>query len=92
VHDPVSRHPARPGHRCHIAIAAAVAVAVAIGLAASHGLAAEPDAVPSSRSEYLPSISDLMIATIQPRHERLWRAEQDGDWEFAAYELGKLVA
>ena len=32
-----------------------------------------------------------MIATIQPRHERLWRAEQDGDWEFAAYELGNLV-
>jgi hypothetical protein len=31
-----------------------------------------------------------MIATIQPRHERLWRAEQDGDWEFASYELGNL--
>ena len=31
-----------------------------------------------------------MIATIQPRHERLWRAAQDGDWEFAAYELGNL--
>jgi hypothetical protein len=79
--------------RCPIVaatIAIAAAVAVAIGPAASHGLAAEPDAVPSPRSEYLPSISDLMIATIQPRHERLWRAEQDGDWEFAAYELGNL--
>jgi hypothetical protein len=32
----------------------------------------------------------MMIATIQPRHERLWRAEQDGNWEFAAYELGNL--
>ena len=32
-----------------------------------------------------------MLATIQPRHERLWRAEQDGDWEFAAYELGNLA-
>jgi len=31
-----------------------------------------------------------MIATIQPRHERLWRARQDGNWEFAAYELGNL--
>jgi hypothetical protein len=70
-------------------IAIAAAVAVAIGLAASHSLAAEPDTVPS-HTEYLPSISDLMIATIQPRHERLWRAEQDGDWEFAAYELGNL--
>jgi hypothetical protein len=41
-------------------------------------------------AEYLPSISDLMIATIQPRHERLWRAEQARNWEFAAYELGNL--
>jgi hypothetical protein len=39
---------------------------------------------------YLPSISDLMIGTIQPRHERIWRAEQAGDWDFAAYELGNL--
>jgi hypothetical protein len=41
-------------------------------------------------AEYLPSISDLMIATIQPRHERLWQAEQDKNWEFAGYELGNL--
>lgn len=39
---------------------------------------------------YLPSISDMMIGTIQPRHERIWRAEQAGDWNFAAYELGNL--
>jgi hypothetical protein len=71
-------------------IAIAAAVAVAIGVRASPGLAAEPDTAPSSRTEYLPSISDLMIATIQPRHERLWQAEQDGNWEFAAYELGNL--
>jgi len=31
-----------------------------------------------------------MIATIQPRHERLWRAGQDENWDFAAYELGNL--
>jgi len=31
-----------------------------------------------------------MIATIQPRHERLRRAAQDRNWEFAAYELGNL--
>jgi hypothetical protein len=37
-----------------------------------------------------PSVSDLMIATIQPRHERLWRAEQARNWEFAAYELHNL--
>jgi hypothetical protein len=39
---------------------------------------------------YLPSISDFMIATIQPRHVRLWVAARSGDWSFAAYELGNL--
>jgi hypothetical protein len=70
----------------------AIAAAVAIGLATSRGLAAGPEATPPSphANDYLPSITDLMIATIQPRHERLWRAEQDGNWEFAAYELGNL--
>jgi hypothetical protein len=72
------------------AAAIAIAATIAIGLAASRNVAAGQDAVPSPHTEYLPSISDLMIATIQPRHERLWRAEQDGDWEFAAYELGNL--
>jgi hypothetical protein len=71
-------------------IAIAAAVTVLASFAASRSLAAEPDTIPSSRAEYLPSVSDLMIATIQPRHERLWRAQQDGDWEFAAYELGNL--
>ncbi|MET4386027.1 hypothetical protein ABIB73_001772 [Bradyrhizobium sp. F1.4.3] len=39
---------------------------------------------------YVPSISDMMIGTIQPRHERIWRAKEAGDWDFAAYELGNL--
>jgi hypothetical protein len=70
-----------------IALAAIVIGAAAIlgiGLA-SRDAATEPEA-----TGYLPSISDLMIATIQPRHERLWRAGQDGNWDFAAYELGNL--
>jgi hypothetical protein len=71
-------------------IAIAAATIIAMGLATLRSMAAEPDAVPLSHTEYLPSISDFMIATIQPRHERLWRAEQDGDWEFAAYELRNL--
>jgi hypothetical protein len=71
--------------------AIAAAVTLTIGIAASNGIAAGPEAAPAPQaSGYLPSISDLMIATIQPRHERLWRAEQDGNWEFAAYELGNL--
>jgi hypothetical protein len=73
------------------AIAVTAATILAICFAASRSDAAGPEATPSSHaSEYLPSISDLMIATIQPRHERLWQAEQDGNWEFAAYELGNL--
>src|SRR5207237_10148879 len=73
------------------AIAVTAAAILAICLAASRGVAAGPEATPTPHAtEYLPSISDLMIATIQPRHERLWQAEQDGNWEFAAYELGNL--
>lgn len=56
----------------------------------SEGNAAGSERASSRSTEYLPSISDLMIGTIQPRHERLWRAGQDGNWEFAAYELGNL--
>jgi hypothetical protein len=83
------------GIRCRPIMVAAIAISaaaiLAIGLATSRSIAAGPEAVPSPQAtEYLPSISDLMIATIQPRHERLWRAAQDGNWEFAAYELGNL--
>jgi hypothetical protein len=73
------------------AIAIGAAASLAAGLAGSRSVAAGPEAAPSPQTTgYLPSISDLMIATIQPRHERLWRAGQDGNWEFAAYELGNL--
>ena len=80
--------------RCSIVVAvtaiAATAI-LAIGIATSRSVAAGPDAATSPHAiEYLPSISDMMIATIQPRHERLWRAEQDDNWEFAAYESGNL--
>jgi hypothetical protein len=73
------------------AIAVAAAAIMAIGIGTPRSRAAGPEAASSSQaSEYLPSISDLMIATIQPRHERLWRAGQDANWEFAAYEFGNL--
>ena len=72
-------------------IAIAATAVLVIGLATSRSVAAGPDTAPSPQATgYLPSISDLMIATIQPRHERIWRAEQDGNWNFAAYELGNL--
>jgi hypothetical protein len=73
------------------AIAVAAAAILVIGVVSTRGVAAGPEAAPSPQATgYLPSISDLMIATIQSRHERLWRAWQDGNWEFAAYELGNL--
>ena len=72
-------------------IAVAAIVLLTIGVGASLSATAEPEAAsPAHATEYLPSISDLMIATIQPRHERLWRAEQERNWEFAAYEVGNL--
>ena len=71
-----------------IAVAATI---LAVGVETSRSVAAGPEAVPPAHAtEYRPTISDLMIATIQPRHERLWRAEQDGNWDFAAYEFGNL--
>jgi hypothetical protein len=73
------------------AIAIAAAALLATGLATSNSIAAGPEGAPPPQATgYVPSISDLMIATIQPRHQRLWRAQQDGNWEFAAYELGNL--
>jgi hypothetical protein len=72
------------------AIAIAATAVVATSLATLRSVAAGPEAAPPPAAEYLPSISDLMIATIQPRHERLWRAAQNGDWKFAEYELGNL--
>ena len=73
-----------------LVIVAIAATILAIGAATLRSVAAEPQAAPSPSMGYLPSISDLMIATIEPRHERLWRAAQDGNWDFAAYELGNL--
>ena len=51
---------------------------------------AQSDVTLASEASYLPSISDFMIATIQPRHVRPWIAARSGDWSFAAYELGNL--
>src|ERR1700744_407482 len=51
---------------------------------------AQSDVTLASEASYLPSISDFMLATIQPRHIRLWIAAQNSNWPFAAYELGNL--
>jgi hypothetical protein len=64
--------------------------AAPIVLAAGFAMAQSQTAPAPPAGDYLPSVSDLMIGTIQPRHERLWRAQQQHNWEFAAYELGNL--
>ena len=70
-----------------LATAGAIALGVAVACAA---VAAEDHPSPPVLTPYVPSTSDMMIATIQPRHERLWQAAQAHDWAFAAYELGNL--
>lgn len=76
----MGRHPVRLRA---IAVSMAAGAAVLVYLATGARLQAD---TPS----YVPSISDLMIATIQPRHIRLWIAAHAGNWEFSAYELGNL--
>src|ERR1700756_2440722 len=73
-----------------LAIGAAMSVCIALA-AWTQADATGPEAPPLSQTtSYLPSISDFMIATIQPRHIRLWLAAQNKNWDFAAYELGNL--
>jgi hypothetical protein len=68
-------------------LAVPIIITISIGINSSAGSETAPS---PPAAQYLPSISDMMIATIQPRHERLLRAEREGNWEFAAYELGNL--
>lgn len=72
------------------AIAIPVTALLMLGLLSSIDKAASLETPAPTSIAYLPSISDLMIGTIQPRHERLWRAGQEGNWDFALYELGNL--
>ena len=44
-----------------------------------------PAAVP-----YLPSLSDLMTSTVQPRHVKLGLAVKNGNWTYAVYEVSEL--
>jgi hypothetical protein len=70
----------------------ALAISGCLALAFWTQAASAQSAAPAASNEtgYLPSISDFMIETIQPRHVRLWVAARRGDWAFAAYELGNL--
>jgi hypothetical protein len=73
-----------------ILLATAATVATVSLVTAFESASAQSDAPLAFQASYLPSISDFMLATIQPRHIRLWIAGQNRDWPFAAYELGNL--
>jgi HAMP domain-containing protein len=73
-----------------LAIGAAMTVSIALA-ALTQADATDPETrAPAQTASYLPSVSDFMIATIQPRHIRLWLAARNKNWDFAAYELGNL--
>lgn len=61
---------------------AAVAADAPVTLATPAAAAPTPD--------YLPSMSDLMTMTVQPRHIKLGLAGQYKNWPYAAYVLGEL--
>ncbi len=84
------RAPAKRRALVFVLPAIPAAIVLAVGLAVPHTKAAGPEGALPQAAQYLPSISDMMIATIQPRHRRLWHAAQSKDWAFAAYELGNL--
>ena len=69
----------------------AIASFAVVGLTSVSWVWAESSPISASQAAlYVPSVSDLMITTIQPRHVRLWRAGQGLNWVFAEYELGNL--
>ena len=82
----------RNQHSIKFRLFLATAISFVAGLAFwMQPTSAQSNASPvSNATSYLPSIGDLMIATIQPRHVRLWAAARKGDWAFAAYELTNL--
>ena len=76
--------------KSRILLASAIAACMVLASWAEATWAQSGASAASNAMSYLPSISDFMIDTIQPRHVRLWVAARNGDWPFAAYELGNL--
>jgi hypothetical protein len=76
--------------KSRILLTPAIVGCIAVAPSAEATWAQSGAAPTSTATSYLPSISDFMIETIQPRHVRLWVAARNGDWLFAAYELGNL--
>jgi|1186.fasta_scaffold13578_3 hypothetical protein len=72
-------------------VASCAAITLGLAVTSSHsGMAANEGPPSPCATHYLPSISDMMMATIQPRHTRLWLAARERNSAFAASELGNL--
>jgi hypothetical protein len=70
-----------------LALGAGAITVATLNMGSAQTPAAPQGAVPQA---YLPSLSDLMTTTIQPRHIKLGLAGQEKNWPHAAYELGNL--
>ncbi len=70
-----------------LALSAGTITLATLNLGNAQSPAAPQGAAPQP---YRPSLSDLMTATIQPRHIKLGLAGQEKNWPHAAYELGNL--
>lgn len=77
-------------HKTRIRLMIAASAALLSALICIPIAAADPQPSPLPAIGYVPSVSDLMIETIQPRHIRLWLAAQRRNWEFAAFERENL--
>src|SRR4051812_50196316 len=66
------------------------AVVLFVGAAVTLAVGNWSGAAVAPATEYQPSISDLMLSIIQPRHRNLWLARQANNWDFVAYEAGNL--
>ena len=75
--------------RTALAAASVFALALAGGLTA--GLPATPARADSASGKgYMPGLGDLMNASMQVHHTKLWLAGRSGNWPLAAYELKEL--
>ena len=45
---------------------------------------------PGPAAAYEPGLADLMTATVQPRHTKIWLAGKEKNWAYAEYEFREL--
>ena len=66
-------------------LAAVVLAAATIGAAAQTPATQQPRGPVSSALNYVPGVGDMMNTLVQPRHEKLWLAGHEHNWELAVF-------